>query len=150
MDLSKYNSRAASDAGAPCRIKMFDGSGELTDITITLRGKDSVVFKQVTQAHSRARLKAYVPGQKMPSIDPAQIERESIQLLAALTISWENVEDNGKPIPCDEVTAEALYTDNPWIAEQVDVFVGDRANFLRSSQTTSAPSLPSNLSSTAP
>lgn len=52
----------------------------------------------------------------------------TIELLTACTASW-NLTWNGKQPECTPENVRKLYAEQPWIREQVDVFVGDRANF---------------------
>jgi hypothetical protein len=60
-----------------------------------------------------------------------QIDVELIELLSRVTLSWENVEVNGESLECTPENAKKLYEEYYWLLQQVDTFVGERANFFR-------------------
>lgn len=59
-----------------------------------------------------------------------------LDLLTGATVGWENVYlPGGVEFAFSQANARRLYGERPWIAEQVDRFIADRANFLRASGT---------------
>lgn len=70
-------------------------------------------------------------------VTAAEIEAERIGYLAAITTGWHLVDFQGQPIDVEfsAETAKELYSSGEfaWIRDQVDEFVGDRANFMKPS-----------------
>lgn len=130
MDLNKLDTSTKSDEGAVMELQHPDGSGPLIDektgepITITLHGIDSKKFLQA--AHKIASEKARRRG------DGGEIRAiETARILAACTKSWRHIYfGSTEELPCTYDNALMLYTERPWIREQVNVFTGDRANYL--------------------
>lgn len=64
----------------------------------------------------------------------AEMERDRIEVLAALTTGWRLVHLDGKPlnIPFDKDAARELYALSTctWLREQVENAIGDRSNFF--------------------
>ena len=50
--------------------------------------------------------------------------------LAALTKSWQGIEDGDKPLDFSEENAKRVYSEVPVIAGQVDQFIVRQSNFL--------------------
>lgn len=112
------------DEAVDCEI-FHPVTGESTGIIIKLLGSDSKEWKQAARAIKARALKQ---GKKKLSDD--EIEQMPFELLAAVTIGWEGVEENGKKVKFTKEEAKRIYESVPVIAEQVDKFVGDRENFL--------------------
>ena len=73
-------------------------------------------------------------------LTPEELEAETIDILAALTVDWYLVDLNGHAIdlPFSQDNARRLYA-NPgvtWLREQLDESTADRANFSQGSSTT--------------
>jgi len=47
-------------------------------------------------------------------------------------LDWSGIEENGVKVDFSFANAVNLLTDYPWLFEQLDMFIGDRANFLPS------------------
>ena len=64
-------------------------------------------------------------------IDIDTLEKEAMETRVALTLGWGCLElgDDGE-LEFTEDNVRKVYTDFPWLAEQVDEFQGDRANFF--------------------
>ena len=61
-------------------------------------------------------------------------EEFALEMLVAVTANWD-IQLDGKNPKCVEKAIRDLYTAQPWIRDQVDVFVHDRANFLSVAST---------------
>ena len=76
-------------------------------------------------------------GGRSTRVTPEQIEAEGNDLLAALTKGWKLVDLDGNPIdvPFSQENARELYalTAVAWLRDQVDEYIGDRANFSKAS-----------------
>lgn len=132
MDISQY--RLEDAAVMPVRhlatgqpIKSQDGS----PVTITIACKDSDQFRRVLREQTDRRLKRTLDTHQRPSAD--EIEAEAIELLAGCTIGWSGLQNKGKEFPFSLDNARSLYRELPWLRDQVDAFVSDRANFLKAS-----------------
>lgn len=102
-------------------------------IKIRVLGKDSDEFQKVSRAQSKKRMAKISKGgfRNQSSIPVEEIEQDGIELLAACTRGWSGVVIEGKEIPYNQPAAVDLYTRFPWIREQVDTAIGDRANFIK-------------------
>lgn len=60
----------------------------------------------------------------------AEMLEDGLELLVACTKGWKHIKISGVVLPFSEENSRMLYTKYPWIREQVDTFVNDRANFL--------------------
>jgi hypothetical protein len=132
MDLTKLDTRRASDEGARLHLvwegrPLMDGD---QPVTITVLGQDSKIYER---EHHR------ITGQRIGSRRRAlngspevseKAEQEAIDLLAACTVSWENIALNGSPLECTWQNARDLYMQFKWIREQVDAFIHDRSEYL--------------------
>lgn len=122
---------------APVRMVIrHPGTGEpLTDEAgepawIDLYAMDSKAGLTQQRAARNRRLQS-----RARKINAEDLEQEGIDLLAALTAGWRLLGLDGTPldVPCSRANAAELYAEPAlaWIREQVDVFVADRGNFLR-------------------
>lgn len=138
FDLDILNTTTLSEKGSDLAVKLPDGTtarnanGE--PVVITLRGLDSEGYRAAmrkSQVEIAAEPKVDVPTED----DIAGAEKRAIQrranVLAACTIRWTGILDKaGEPIAPSFENAAELYLKFPLIANQVDMFVGNRANFL--------------------
>ena len=134
MDLSKeFDTASAAESGAFLHLehpttgeKLYDGD---TAVGITLRGQDSRTFRQASHDISNKRMERQVK-----KLTAEALERNTRELLAACTVDWQCIEMNGEPLKCTRENADRLYAELPWIREQVDAFVSNRANFTGKSK----------------
>jgi len=127
MELSDFNSVEGSNEGAVLYLK-HPISGVETDAWIKVAGPDSKLAKQ-----RRSQIQRLFRGKRnISDVDIDTLEKEALETRVALTLDWGNIE-LGEPVKCTEENARKVYSEYPWIAEQVDSFQGDRANFFTSS-----------------
>lgn len=123
MDLGEIDLAAAAEAGADLTVR-HPVTGEPTDVVIRLLGVDSPTFRQA----QRLQIDAFAKSQRPePSVTRAQ-------LLAAVTVSWDNVMLDGADLAFSSENAVKLYTHpraSLWLAPQVDQFISARANFSK-------------------
>ena len=108
-----------------CKIK-HPGNGESLGVVINLYGQDSKVYQKASKKNLNTILKK---GAKNTNAD--QVEARSLDLLAACTESWIELDWEGAPLECTFENARMIYKERAWIKEQVDEHLGDRANFLQ-------------------
>lgn len=128
--LAQFDTVSSANSGAKLELTDANGAAVLkadgTPVTITLLGKDSDVW---VKAENAARNRRLAQGPRM-KLTAEALESEAISALAKVTTAWD-FDDK----PCTYENAVALYTRYPLIREQVDLFVGDRANFTKASPT---------------
>jgi len=121
MDIRQLTTRAAHDAGAEVRIR--DQYGKETDVHIRVVGMDSVIWRGIVRDQERRAMSAAASGLDAPAEDVAEV-------LARATLDWRGLESGGEPLAYSEEAAYELYTNAPYIADQVDRFIGQRSNFM--------------------
>lgn len=132
MDLSKLDTRKACEAGALMEVfyegvQLFQDDEKTAPITITLRGKDADSLQHSLRTRADQRMESTKPVK----VTIATIEAEGIESLADATSAWDGIEVDGQLLECTRENAIAVYTRFPWLREQVEAFVNNRANFLK-------------------
>lgn len=142
FDFASIDTKKLSESGAPLSIKKLDGSPLLDrngqPVTILLLGPDSSKYRALARENVRRRLEKRAAGGPAPitgdEID--EVERETLEILAVCTVGWKGVyTPDGDEIACTTDNARKLYENYPVVREQVDAFVGSRANFIQASST---------------
>jgi hypothetical protein len=128
FDLSKLDTGEAAEKGAVLEI-LHPTENTLLGIKITLAGADSDLYRQTVNKSVNKRVQRMKPGQSLPFTAEEQ-EESGLVLLATCTLAWEGVVLDGTELPCTKENAKTVYKRFHWIKEQVDAFIGDRANFL--------------------
>jgi hypothetical protein len=101
-----------------------------TPVTVKLAGADSARFRKVQRGATDRRLKM-AANNRRAVLNSADIESDGLDSLVACTLSWTGIVLDGKPVECNPANVKMVYLKMPWLKEQVDEFIGDRANFLR-------------------
>lgn len=138
MDLKELDTVTAANAGLEISLR-HPATQEPIGMHITVMGRDSDAFREMQAQQNRGRLdRAVRAGSLKKGMLREQVDRDAIRLLAACTRSWrqDGVEGgtltvDGVEVECTAAAAEDLYTKYPWVREQVDEAVMDRANFLQ-------------------
>lgn len=98
---------------------------------IDLLSLDSEVAQRQNRIIRDRRLSAR--GRKLTA---AELDAEAVDLFAALTVGWSLVGLDGRAldVPCNTANAAELYgmRELSWLREQVDLFLGERGNWLPS------------------
>src|SRR5512135_3668091 len=129
FDLKNLDTSEAAETGAVLEV-LHPTENTPLGIRITLAGADSDIYRKFMYKATNKRVQRLKPGQGVPFTAEEQ-EENGLDLLATCTLAWEGVVVDGEEIPCNKENAKELYRRFPWLKEQVDQFVGDRANFLR-------------------
>lgn len=131
IDLSSIDTVKGSNDGFNVQI-YHPGTNEDLGITIKVLGKDSDKFITVSRGQNKKRMaKMTKGGFRTTAIPVEEIEQDSLMLLAACTVGWVGVVVDGKDLDFNEDNAVMVYERFPWIREQVDAAMGDRANFIK-------------------
>ena len=114
-------SRKPKDEVKVSVVDPVDGSA--TEASITLAGRYSPT----------ARAATFALADKADIVNPdsaAAFDAKLLDLLAACTVSWVEIEENGEPLACNAETAKRVYTDYPWLREQVQAAFLASADFF--------------------
>jgi len=133
IDLASIDTVKGSNEGFDVKI-YHPGTMQDLDITINVLGKDSDEFQKVSRAQQKKRMAKMTKGgfraQSMAP-PPEEIEADGLDLLCRCTTAWSGVVVDGKEVAFSHDTAKVVYTRFPWIKEQIDTAIGDRANFIK-------------------
>lgn len=141
MDLDTLNVVAGAGVGFDLQL-CHPGNGANLPIFIHILGSDSREYKRVESEQNRKRIeKLWKGGVFRPAAQSAEeAEEDVVARLVAVTQAWWEVLPDGAKQPTLEVKGEQIafssaaaakiYTENPWIKEQVYSAVVDRANFI--------------------
>jgi hypothetical protein len=126
FDLSTLDIAAKAEEGAELSL-VHPVTGEELGVYLRIAGKDSEIHLRAIRQLADKRSKKHLRN-KLTAED---VERDSMEIRARVTLSWRGVVLDGEELPCNRENALALYRRFPWIVEQVDEFVYDRGNYLR-------------------
>ena len=134
MDLSTLDTSAVSETGAKMEVMHPVSGAPLLDagtpVSIVLAGQDSDRYRASDRKISNRRLSQSRNGQRM-QLTAEGIEADNLARLVACTISWTGIGWDGGSKECTPDTAREAYTRLPWLREQAESFIADRANFLK-------------------
>jgi hypothetical protein len=137
LDLSRLDVRKGADAGFELQLT-HPVSGAPLPIFVTILGADSDEYQGALREQQRKYTERMARGKRAP-VTQDEMEEQSLVLLARITRSWRTVGEvalDSKPFPAfSSAEARRLYERFPWIREQIDRAMGDRANFLPGSAT---------------
>lgn len=133
IDLADIDTIKGANEGFDVRI-YHPGTNEDLDITINVLGKDSDEFQKISRAQHKKRMAKTLKGgfRNNATIPVEEIEQDGLELLASCTKAWTGVILDGEQLECNKENAIIIYERFPWIKEQVDIAIGDRANFIKS------------------
>lgn len=120
-----------ADDGAVLEIVHPETEEVIAGMTITLLGQDSKVYRKLQMGKQQAALNRMAKGKKALDLDAEKLSEDSIDDLVKLTTSWAGFTLDGKELDCTSENVRTVYSDWAWIKEQVQEFVGNRANFFR-------------------
>ena len=126
-DLSSLDVVKSSNEGAEFEL-VHPVTGKGLGIFISVLGNDSDTYRHAVEVRAQRTLRKSKKQRQQISLEEA--ENQAIEILAACTIGWTGLVENGKEIPFSESNARALYKKYPWMKDQVDAAIGDRALFL--------------------
>ena len=135
MDLSTLDTSATAEAGAAMEVvHPTTGAALLQDdgapITVTLAGEDSDRYRKAERRASNRRLATAASGRRVRATAEA-LESDRLDLLVACTIDWDGIGFDGGEKACTPDNVRAAYQKLPWLREQAEAFIMDRANFLK-------------------
>lgn len=118
MNINELYTTETHADGAECEI--FDGEGKDTGLFISVMGIDSPVFRSEAKKQQKAYIEAIRNDKDFDD------EKMSIDGLVAATIGWRGTDEEFSKKLCRE-----LYSKAPYVKDQIDRFMADRANFIK-------------------
>lgn len=137
--LDSIDTRTLSETGVDVAIHKLNSTEPLlaangTPVTIKVLGPDSSKYRALSRSNIRKRLSKMAENKQTTDADLDENESDALDMLAACTVGWVGVlNTKGEPIECTVENARKLYEAYPVVREQVDGFIGERANFLKAS-----------------
>lgn len=132
MDLAKLNLVEFANGSQKMNVvhpitenELLTSDGQ--QVYIEVLGADS--SKMRDEMSARARKQMAKRSNQILTLDEA--EAASAELLAAITVNWFGIEENGVALECTKENAIMIYKKYSWLRLQVDSFVSDRANFYK-------------------
>tara|TARA_R110000823_G_scaffold158689_1_gene289445 strand:- start:943 stop:1326 length:384 start_codon:yes stop_codon:yes gene_type:complete len=126
MELSKLQTVDAHETGAECQI-LSPVDGSLTDVFIMLKGIDSKDWRNQKKKQTSKLLSARASGK----LDDLDFDALDIEALVECTIGWRGLQDEKKPYPFTKANAIDLYSQSPYVVNQLLEFIGKRVNFTK-------------------
>jgi hypothetical protein len=120
-----------ADDGAVLNIVHPETEELIEGMTITLLGQDSKIYRKLQMGKQQAALNRMAKGKKALDLDAEKLSEDGIDDLVKLTTAWAGFTLDGKDLECTPENVRTVYADWSWIKEQVQEFVGNRANFFR-------------------
>ena len=118
MDIKSLYTSESHEQGA--EMQVIGPDGKKLDCYITLVGTDSKRWREIVRTKMR----------KMLSDDT---DDDSSELLASASIDWRGFESDGKELKFSKEAIASLFKNAPYISDQADRFIANRANFTKSS-----------------
>lgn len=100
-------------------------------LKIRIASPDSEKYRKLAQA-MRTKIQAMMQRNKGKMPPTEVIEEESQKVLIGAVLGWEGATWGGQPFECTPDNVKQLFDALPWIKEQVDEYLGNRANFFKS------------------
>lgn len=153
MDLKQLDTVSGADQGAD--LELMTPSGTLiTDSatkkpwTIRLLGVDSKKYQDAQHRLANKRIQRRSRSRRA-IVTSEELDTDQLELLVEVTTGWCDcikLTADSAPLPFNRENVRMLYSSYPWIREQAEEFIADRANFLGESLRNSK-STPSTASS---
>lgn len=128
MDLENLDTQKASGNAQKCHLEHpSTGEALFSDgkpMTISVLGKHSKEFDRAMNAISER-----IAGRRK-KISAHQAKANAVELLAAVTVGWDNITLGGENLEFSKANVKMVYTRFHWIRDQVDEFVGEIGNFM--------------------
>lgn len=129
MDLMSLKA-AKAETGAVLQVKNPATEEPLEGVTLTLLGTDSAKYRAIQRRKTQSALDRMSKGRRSLRLKAEETEAEALADLVELTVAWTGITEAGVPVPFGKEAVERYYAELPWLREQAQEFVNDRANFL--------------------
>lgn len=129
FDISDLDVQTYAEEGVEVPI-VNPRTNEPTGVVIRVQGAFSSRFRELVARRKRQqalRAKSAVARAVSPSDD----DDDTSEVLAEVTLGWENVVEHGKPIPFSKAEARRVFEKYPVIRGQVLAAAIDVGNFIK-------------------
>ena len=92
-------------------------------------GTDEVTHADAIDAEEEREF-ILVLGHREDEHRAEDVDAEALTLLVKQTVAWQGVALGDDLLECTEANVRRVYTEFPWIRQQVDTFVNDISNYL--------------------
>jgi hypothetical protein len=137
------NFKASSNAENTIIVPLFDHEGNpiLSILSgkqakIEVYGQDSKAFKKAQFENSEAIRKIYQGTEKDT---PAKEANREIFTVKAIAVNWFDIEDDGVELEFTAENLESVLRDEPYLTQQINRAISDRANFVKKTDTPVLP-----------
>ncbi len=130
MDLNSLKPVKA-DEGSVMNVVHPETEEVIEGMSITLLGQDSSVYRKIQLGKQQAALNRMAKGKKGLDLNAEKLAEDTIDDLVKMTVEWEGFTLDGKELKPTADNVRKIYTEWPWIREQAQEFVNNRANFFR-------------------
>lgn len=127
FDLGEYKRNTTNTADIAIQHPV---TGEDLGITIQVLSPDSDEYRKAALQLQNENIRYIRKNRGKTTAE--RISQEAMDLLVAITQGWSGVVENGQPVPFSPDNVRRVYTEYPFIKEQVDEFTADRRNFMKS------------------
>lgn len=140
LDLKNLDIKAKADKGARLYFMHPVNTGEQLDIFMDVLGRDSSIYKNLQKEKQLKIMNNKIANKKeltMEDLDSA--EEDDIEMLASIVLGLGDKDDgkevdfilvDEKKLKFSKKNVVKILTQFPFIKEQLQKFVWDRANFL--------------------
>lgn len=126
MDLSIIREQAQEEAWLTIQHPV---TGVETTMRLRLLSPDSERYRALSNRLLNSKVRAITRGSQLSVEESSE---NALHLLVQATTAWEGVIFGGQPLEFSPENVKTVYSDFPFIREQVDRFIGDRRNFFQS------------------
>lgn len=133
MDFTQLDTRAGGDAGFEVQLR-HPVTDEGLDAFICVYGQDSKRYEKA-QAERARKWQRLLGRSRERQLSPQELKKGAVELLAEVTGQWRGIELDGEVLACNAENAAKFYERFPWVVEQLDAAVHERANFMRPAST---------------
>jgi hypothetical protein len=135
FDLATLDTVKSGDEGRELDV-LHPATREPIGLKVRMHGADSTVYQKANRAQQRSIADRAARNRKL-RLSAEEQDDLLLDLLVAATAGWSGTASlDGAELPAFTAAgARSLYLRFPWIREQADAFMADRANFLPRSAT---------------
>lgn len=146
LNLATLNTRSAANEGAWLHLDhpqtgepLYADEERSKPCRIRLLGADSDQFKRLANKLSSERMSKAMSRRGKLTVQMDRVEEDKLDVLCECTVLCENLAWGDAPVLAEDKQAlRRMYQDAGWIADQVDDFMNERANFLGNGSTSSS------------
>lgn len=131
INLATLDTEQASDAGVEIQLK-HPVTGAPLEAWITIYGRDGRRYEDKQIELQRRRLELMAAGRAVDDDAVRRTAQDAIELVAAMTKGWRELQLGDTPAAFSEAEALKLYSRRGlrWIRDQVDEAIHTRALFM--------------------